>query len=436
VFRSSSLSQNAQQAVNDGHGSRLGSGLKPDSRERLRPKLKVRMTREGWQFAFMLVFIVFAAILQNINLLILLAGALAAMLFLQWRLTKRSLIGLSLTRQLPTVIEARQKFRGELILSNPRRWLGSWLLLVTERLHPTNELSNQESPSQMQLTWNQLPPNSKRRIGFDCQVPRRGRYAFEGSEISTRFPLSLMQGVLKVNNAEEIIVRPRQGELQRGWRELLKLPSRGIQQIRSKRSGGDGEFHSLRDYRRGDSVRMIHWRTSAKRNRLVVRQLERFELRTLILVVDLFRDAESSEFVTEVAATILTNTFRDEQLQVTFSIVSPHPRSYRLQSVSQLNQALDELALAECQQQDWLPTTIETLGEGKPQNQPLLLLTTRASPDLQAIRSAERSDTARTASFATESLTSTRDTAIESRDGSMICLSIPSERLNQIFVRG
>ncbi len=42
--------------------------------ERVSQRVKVRLTREGWQFLLMLSFIVFAAIIQNINLLILISG--------------------------------------------------------------------------------------------------------------------------------------------------------------------------------------------------------------------------------------------------------------------------------------------------------------------------------------------------------------------------
>ena len=43
--------------------------------------------------------------------------------------------------------------------------------------------------------------------------------------------------------------------------------------VRRLLNAGD-EFHALRDYVQGDDLRMIHWPTTARRNKIVVRQHE------------------------------------------------------------------------------------------------------------------------------------------------------------------
>ncbi len=51
--------------------------------------------------------------------------------------------------------------------------------------------------------------------------------------------------------------------------------------------GVSGEFLSVREYRPGDSLRHIHWRTSARANRLIVREFEEDNRPSLILALDL-----------------------------------------------------------------------------------------------------------------------------------------------------
>ena len=66
-----------------------------------------RLTREGYQFVFMLMFVWLAAILQNVNLLVLLAGAFCCMLLIQWRIASGTLLGLRAGRFVPFGVEAR-----------------------------------------------------------------------------------------------------------------------------------------------------------------------------------------------------------------------------------------------------------------------------------------------------------------------------------------
>ncbi|MFM7738649.1 MAG: hypothetical protein ACKO9H_04535, partial [Planctomycetota bacterium] len=49
------------------------------------PKLKVWLTREGWIFLVILLFVSAGSLLRNINLLMLMTGIMIAPLFLSWR---------------------------------------------------------------------------------------------------------------------------------------------------------------------------------------------------------------------------------------------------------------------------------------------------------------------------------------------------------------
>ena len=54
----------------------------------------------------------------------------------------------------------------------------------------------------------------------------------------------------------------------------------------SPRAGYGNEVFGVREYRPGDSLRRIHWRSSARRGELVVREYEPPGLQTLTILVD------------------------------------------------------------------------------------------------------------------------------------------------------
>jgi hypothetical protein len=108
--------------------------LRKRRRDRVRSlsRVRFRLTREGVHYVGILLFIFIGAILRDINLLILLAGAMIGLLLLQWRFNSRTLLHLTANRQLAgttTVGKANAIF---VHLTNPKRWLGSWLVLVED----------------------------------------------------------------------------------------------------------------------------------------------------------------------------------------------------------------------------------------------------------------------------------------------------------------
>ena len=54
-------------------------------------------------------------------------------------------------------------------------------------------------------------------------------------------------------------------------------------------SRGQDSFAGIREYRRGDSMRHIHWRASARRDEWIVREYEQVENAELVLVLNTCR---------------------------------------------------------------------------------------------------------------------------------------------------
>jgi len=236
----------------------------------------------------MIGFILLGAALRSANLLVILAGTLIGMLFIHWRICSRSLLHLEVERRLPRAIQARRPFEIELTLRNRKSWLGAWLVLVQDRMvySPLNATIHNASQT-IQLLYSSVPPNASRSASYQCTAQRRGRYQWLGIEITTRFPLGLMRGILQQKEANTLIVQPAIGKLTPAWKDLFLKRQVSSRQRQTRSLSDEGDFFGLRAYRSGDSRRWIHWRSSARRDELVVKQFQQPDNRELIILLDL-----------------------------------------------------------------------------------------------------------------------------------------------------
>src|SRR5579884_877742 len=121
-------------------------------------------------------------------------------------------------------------------------------------------------------------------------LPHRGRYAWGEVRVTTGYPHGLAERGRVFPSGAEQIVCPALGQLHRGrlkrWLarvSAIPLTGRGRP---TRRPTTQAEFHGLRTFRPGDSPRWIHWRTSARRGELMVREFEEPPSDNLILVLD------------------------------------------------------------------------------------------------------------------------------------------------------
>lgn len=129
-----------------------------------------------------------------------------------------------------------------------------------------------------------LDAASKTTSTYEIPAVRRGRLTIVRTPVHRCDPLGLVSRAVLPADRFEVRVHP-------DWHAGLNpLSSRGLEPESADASAlprGDVVFHSLRDYRPGDPIRAIHWRSSAKRSEgLVVRQSADPEAPTQVLVLD------------------------------------------------------------------------------------------------------------------------------------------------------
>ena len=177
---------------------------------------------------------------------------------------------------------------------------------------------------------------------FVVPTERRGVIPVGPASTVQGDPLGLVRRTLRWTDITELYVHPRTVSLESLGAGLLRdLEGETTQDM----SMSDLAFHALREYQPGDDRRYIHWRSSAKAGRLLVRQFLDTRRSHLTIVVDgqpsSYTDGEPDvETAISLAASLAKRAAMDEQ---DFTVVCRDAQASRTTA----SLALDELARTE-----------------------------------------------------------------------------------------
>ena len=133
-----------------------------------------------------------------------------------------------------------------------------------------------------------LAPGASRTLDLRTAPLRRGRHRIGPVTVTTGFPLGLATKSLTVPQSQQHLwVYPRL--FQAGFVPIAGEQFQSMGEAISPRAGGAGDFAGVREYRHGDNRRHIHWRASARRGELVVKEFMRTSATTVTVALDLGR---------------------------------------------------------------------------------------------------------------------------------------------------
>jgi len=102
-------------------------------------------------------------------------------------------------------------------------------------------------------------------------VPR-GRHGFAPVRLSITDPFGLAEAELSLDERQALVVYPRLTELDRLFFDGGAGPEHGRRLLLRRPVGF--ELHSVREYQQGESLRRVHWPSTARRGALMVKELE------------------------------------------------------------------------------------------------------------------------------------------------------------------
>ncbi len=127
----------------------------------------------------------------------------------------------------------------------------------------------------------------RRRAAGRVQLGRlpRGLFRVSGSELVIGDYLGLDSISLPVDPlGATVTVYPRLVELQGLFSDAGRLGGSGRRLLLRRPAGFD--FHSVREYTQGESLRRVHWPTTARRGQLMVKELEDTPRDTVVVLLD------------------------------------------------------------------------------------------------------------------------------------------------------
>jgi uncharacterized protein (DUF58 family) len=134
----------------------------------------------------------------------------------------------------------------------------------------------------------------------------RGRYAFEETTAVIEDPFGFDRVEVELSAPGALLVYPRLVELGHLFSETGASARDGKRLLLRRPSGFD--LHSVREYQQGESLRAVHWRSTAKRGQLMVKELEDSPRDEVAVVLDADPSAvvgESFEVQVRAAGSIL-----------------------------------------------------------------------------------------------------------------------------------
>jgi hypothetical protein len=154
-----------------------------------------------------------------------------------------------------------------------------------------------------------IPPHQSRTIHADMIPLRRGVLRLEGCVIARFDPLGLFRSLYRVTAPHTVLILPK----------LYTMPPFDLPGSTRYQQGGvslassvgeSEEFVSLREYRPGDPIRRMHWKSFAKAGKPIVKEFQEEFFVRHALILDTFGDHQHSDVFEEavsIAASLAFN---------------------------------------------------------------------------------------------------------------------------------
>lgn len=263
----------------------------------------IRLTPDGTRFVLLTLAIGIAAINTGNNLLYLLLAMMLSLIVMSGVLSEQCLRQLEIHRLLPQEVFANQPTTGGLSIANRKLRLPTFSLQVMDIIGTT--------ALDRGIHLLHLPPQAVTVQSYPLLIPHRGRYRLDGIKLLTRFPFGLFVKAATLPLQDELVVYPETRPLPEAL--VHDLTALGHEQSLPRRGPGV-TLHNLREYQAGDESRAIHWKTSARQARLMVRETEAEDQRRVTLALPTtVPGPDLARFEKAVALTASLITFFHEQ---------------------------------------------------------------------------------------------------------------------------
>ena len=257
----------------------------------------VMPTRFGSWFGLLLFLLVIGGLNFNNNMTLMMAFLVSSIAMLTTLLAYRNLVGLTVAAILAKPVFCGETARFQVLVKNSE-----------DRNRFAIQASTDES-----IDCTDIESMDSRKLEVGQQTWQRGWMAMDPFRLENRFPIGLFRAWSVIIPEARCLVYPKPAP------NPPPLPKAGSGDEGAVRTGEGDHFHGLREYKRGDSLRLIAWRASARHQKLYSREMESPSEDACELNWYLMGGGDTEEKLSILTAWVL----RAERRQIPYSLEMP-----------------------------------------------------------------------------------------------------------------
>jgi uncharacterized protein (DUF58 family) len=361
------------------------------------PTQSLRWTSEGIGYVIIWCALLGTGLYHQINLILLVAGLAAGPIVGSFFSSAAMLRKLRVTRRVPAYVFAGEPLRLDYALENDRRWAAVLALFLEDDLVPMDRTIAGSSNLTPCVFFARVAAQERLPVRWQGPSPSRGKYLFRSLDLITRSPFGLLERRETIVRPDQLVVYPTVGQLTRRWHMVQRQASETRRGQRHDRSAQQQEYHGLREYRAGDSPRWIHWRTSARLGKPMVKEFEQQNEQDLAVLIDPWlprskvtpEQREALEQVIRFSATLCLETCRHLGRRLLLGWTGPTPGVRQgPASVKLLHELLEQLAVMRPSTEGTLAALLDAMPPAALREAVLIVVSTRP---VNLLEEAERS---------------------------------------------
>ncbi len=237
------------------------------------PGFRLRFTRWGGVFLVLTLVLAFAAVNSGNNGLIAVLGAALGSYVISGAWSREVLGNVSASVRLPKETFAGRPALFEIELNNAGRIFPAYGLII------------RAADGTIVLAEGCVGPGEKVKRTISWCFDRRGRRKFGSWRLEVVLPLGFFVKSKEILESQSILVYPAPVPGPVGRREGDEA-DRGVERFMDR--GREGDVFQLRDFRDGDDTRQVHWKQTARQQRMISVDRRRAVDKPLIIRLDPF----------------------------------------------------------------------------------------------------------------------------------------------------
>ncbi|MCE5194222.1 MAG: DUF58 domain-containing protein [Nitrospiraceae bacterium] len=241
----------------------------------------MKPTREGKRFLLAALLIAVAAVNTGNNLIYLIFGMMLGILAVSVLLLIINLKGLAVILSATQPVFANNSSNISISINNRKKLIPSYSIRI---IFPKNIEGDCLMPF--------IPAASSSIENSYVVFKKRGLYSHSDFFIESGFPFILFKKRIKPDIVGDIIVYP---EIKHIDESLSAGIGSNFNSHLTKHGYGD-EFMSIREFRYGDAIRRVHWKSTAKTGKLMIKEMGQPEAKLVTIIIDNIKPSNKEFF--------------------------------------------------------------------------------------------------------------------------------------------